>query len=367
MMNPYPLVSICIPTFNRENFIWRAIESAIHQTYKNIEIVVVDNASTDNTREVVLKYAARDKRIKYFENATNIGSGNNYLKCAEYATGEYTQALGSDDWLSRNYVEEGIQRMSANPEAAAIMTNVVTIELRKNGSFRFISENSTRPGRYSADWFFRNALDHPHLASKGYLSLMRREDFVRSLRTELKRPTSLIQREGGMPEPIDGIVFWGVLVNYEHFMITNDSAYIAGANVKGSVGMQGGFAEREDGYIHYALALRHCYESFCDRLEKMKKYQKRIHISLGLSILIDTFSRCFKKKVGFGKWGGIIRAMRSDFFSDYSLKNKLLISATLPLYFLLRTTKSFVRFFRKRTAFVPTENHFLTKDLLFKI
>ncbi len=366
-MNSYPLVSICIPTFNRENFIWRAIESAIHQTYKNIEIVVVDNASTDNTREVVLKYAARDKRIKFFENATNIGSGNNYLKCAEYATGEYTQALGSDDWLSRNYVEEGMRRMSANPETAAIMTNVVTLELKKNGSFRFISENSARPGRYSADWFFRNALDHPHLASKGYLSWMRREDFVRSLRTELKRPTSLIQREGGMPEPIDGIVFWGVLVNYEHFMITNHSAYIAGANVKGSVGMQGGFAEREDGYIHYSLSLRRAYESFCVSLEKMKKYQRHIHLSLGLSILADTYSRFFKRKVRFGKWGETLSTMRNVFFTDYSVWDKLCISTALPLYFLSRTTKGFARFFSKPPAFAPTKNHFLTEDLMFKV
>ncbi len=338
----------------------------MHQTYKNIEIVVVDNASTDNTREIVLKYVARDKRIKFFENATNVGSGNNYLKCAEYATGEFMQALGSDDWLSRNYIEESIKNFSQNLDTAAIMTNVITLELQKNNHFRFIGENITRPGKYSADWFFRNVLNEPHLGSKGYLSLMRREDFIRSLKTELKRPTSLIKREGGMPEPIDGIIFWGVLSNYKHFIVINDSAYIAGANVRGSVGMQGGFAEREDGYIYYSLALRSCYESFCASSEKMKKYQRRIHFFQGLSILADTFSRFFKQKVGFGKWGKTISTLFNVFFSDYSLKDKLLISVALPFYFLFRTTKGFARLFYKPPAFVPSQNYFLTNEFIFE-
>lgn len=367
MTNTHPLVSICIPTFNREGLIWRAIESSIHQTYANIEIVVVDNASTDNTREVVLKYAARDKRIKYFENTTNIGSGNNYLKCAEYATGEYAQALGSDDWLSRNYIEEGVRNFSAAPEAAAIMTDVITLELQKDGTFRFVSESSTRPGRYSADWFFRNALYHPHLASKGYLSLMRRKDFVRSLQKELRTPASLITREGGMPEPIDGIVFWGVLANYEHFIVTNNSAYIAGANVKGSVGMQGGFAEREDGYVYYSLALCRAYESFCANSEKMKKYQRQIHLSLGLGMCADTCSRFFRKKVKFEKWGETLSTVRRVFFRDYSWKDKLLIGAALPLFFIWRTVKGFARYFRKPAVFTPTENYFLARDVTFKI
>ena len=52
-----PLVSICIPTYNRANIIKKAIDSALSQTYKNIEVIVVDNASTDNTDEIVASYS----------------------------------------------------------------------------------------------------------------------------------------------------------------------------------------------------------------------------------------------------------------------------------------------------------------------
>ncbi len=99
-----PLVSICIPIFNGGSFVSRALESSINQTYKNIEIIVVDNASTDNTRKIIDSYIAKDKRIKYFRNDFNIGAIKNFLKSFQFASGEYVQLLCHDDWLSKNYI-----------------------------------------------------------------------------------------------------------------------------------------------------------------------------------------------------------------------------------------------------------------------
>lgn len=66
------LVSILIPVYNRENLIEETVQSALNQTYKNIEIIVVDNQSTDNTWEILQKLASQDERIKIFQNNTNI-------------------------------------------------------------------------------------------------------------------------------------------------------------------------------------------------------------------------------------------------------------------------------------------------------
>ena len=73
-MNKYPLVSVLIPTYNRKELLKRAINSVLNQTYKNIEIYVTDNASTDGTFEVMQELLKNDKRIIMMEgyNARNI-------------------------------------------------------------------------------------------------------------------------------------------------------------------------------------------------------------------------------------------------------------------------------------------------------
>ena len=60
-----PLVSICIPVFNGQRFLCQALESLLAQDYENIEVVVLDNISTDDTREICLSYANRDARLRY--------------------------------------------------------------------------------------------------------------------------------------------------------------------------------------------------------------------------------------------------------------------------------------------------------------
>lgn len=103
-----PLVSIVIPVYNREKYISEAIESAINQTYKNIEIVVVDNCSTDHTWDILKNYAEKDKRIRIFRNDRNIGPVLNWQECFHKAKGEYIKILWSDDWMSLDFIEKAI-------------------------------------------------------------------------------------------------------------------------------------------------------------------------------------------------------------------------------------------------------------------
>lgn len=100
-----PLVSILIPVYNRERYIAECIESAINQTYTNIEIIIVDNSSDDNTWEICQKFAAMDQRIRIFQNETNIGPVRNWIRCAQEAKGVFSKILFSDDLLRRNCIE----------------------------------------------------------------------------------------------------------------------------------------------------------------------------------------------------------------------------------------------------------------------
>lgn len=103
------LVSILVPVYNRESIIAGTIKSALAQTYKNIELIIVDNASSDNTWEVIQKFSKKDTRIKAFRNETNIGPVRNWLRCAGEATGEYGKILWSDDLIAPDFIEKTLQ------------------------------------------------------------------------------------------------------------------------------------------------------------------------------------------------------------------------------------------------------------------
>jgi glycosyltransferase involved in cell wall biosynthesis len=100
-----PLVSILIPVFNRQEIIEATIESALAQTYANFEIVIVDNASTDETWQRCTMFADRDPRVRLFRNHSNIGPVRNWQRCADEARGEYGKLLFSDDLLDPRYLD----------------------------------------------------------------------------------------------------------------------------------------------------------------------------------------------------------------------------------------------------------------------
>lgn len=100
------LVSIMIPVFNREEYLGECIESALAQTIQNIEILLVDNCSTDSTWSICQKFAAQDPRIRIFRNEQNIGPVKNWLRCVKEARGEYGKILFSDDLIEPRFLEE---------------------------------------------------------------------------------------------------------------------------------------------------------------------------------------------------------------------------------------------------------------------
>ena len=98
--------SICIPNFNYANYIGQTIESVLCQTYKDFEIVIVDNASTDNSWQVIQTYASKDDRIKAYRNSYNIGFSLNLDRAASLANNEFLLMLSSDDTMKPTALEK---------------------------------------------------------------------------------------------------------------------------------------------------------------------------------------------------------------------------------------------------------------------
>lgn len=118
-----PLVSIHICTFNRANLIGKAIESALAQNYPNIEIIIGDDNSTDNTEEIVKKFIATNQNIFYYKNSENLGITKNRNIAMQKSQGKYIAVLDSDDyWLNENKLTEQVEFLEQNPEYALIGT-----------------------------------------------------------------------------------------------------------------------------------------------------------------------------------------------------------------------------------------------------
>jgi len=93
-------VSICIPTYNGAKYLEACLDSVLNQTYQDIEILVIDDQSTDNTIEIIENYAETDKRIVLIKNQLNLGLVGNWLKCIELSTGVWIKFLFQDDLLA---------------------------------------------------------------------------------------------------------------------------------------------------------------------------------------------------------------------------------------------------------------------------
>jgi glycosyltransferase involved in cell wall biosynthesis len=119
-----PLVSILIPTYNRQDFVLECINSALNQTYKNIEIIISDNCSTDQTLEICKLASQRDSRIKVFSTHTNLGPVANWLNCFTNSSGQYIKLLFSDDLLAKDCIESMVPAIQ-NPEVAFVYSSVL--------------------------------------------------------------------------------------------------------------------------------------------------------------------------------------------------------------------------------------------------
>ena len=130
-MNKEPLVSIAIPAF-KDKYLGVAIESILAQTFKNFELIIVNDASPNSITEVVEKY--NDSRIKYFVNEQNIGGQDpvaNWNKCLSYAQGDYFALLCDDDIYEPTFLEKMLDLADSYPNCNVFKSGVSEINEKK--------------------------------------------------------------------------------------------------------------------------------------------------------------------------------------------------------------------------------------------
>ncbi len=126
-----PLVSVCIPAYNNADYILDTINSILNQSYKNIELIIVDDNSSDDTLEVVK--AVQDERIKVYHNDKNLGMSGNWNRCLELCTGEFVKLICADDIIATNAIEKEVEALVSNQSATLVCSDTKLVDLNGNG------------------------------------------------------------------------------------------------------------------------------------------------------------------------------------------------------------------------------------------
>ena len=119
------LVTVYITTFNRVNLLKRSLDSVFKQTYKNIEIIVVDDCSTDGTQEFIKEISQQDKRIKFFLKEKNGGACESRNIAIQNAKGEYITGLDDDDYFLSNRIENFVNSLSNAKNSILLFDNPI--------------------------------------------------------------------------------------------------------------------------------------------------------------------------------------------------------------------------------------------------
>ncbi|MDD2553711.1 MAG: glycosyltransferase [Desulfotomaculaceae bacterium] len=147
-------VTIAIPTYNRSTLLRQAVESALGQTYQDIEVLVADNSSTDNTGDVLKQFT--DHRVRYFRHSENRGFINNFNFCLEKAEGEYFLLLSDDDILEQDTIRSLQTKFQSG---ADVMAYCSLIFFNENTKTRKIVQKNAPEGEDGFDFIVNRLAD----------------------------------------------------------------------------------------------------------------------------------------------------------------------------------------------------------------
>jgi glycosyltransferase involved in cell wall biosynthesis len=132
-MSTKPLVSIGLFLYNGDRFLEAAIESFLNQTFRDFELIISDNCSTDKSDEICRRYAAQDSRIRYYRNQRNMGAGWNVRRVYELATGKYFKQAAHDDMIQPDYLRQCVDALEA--DESLVLAHSLTRVIDEHGQF----------------------------------------------------------------------------------------------------------------------------------------------------------------------------------------------------------------------------------------
>lgn len=228
-MSEKPLVSVCIPTFNREKIIAHTLESVINQSYKNIEIIISDNCSTDGTFEILKKYSEKDTRIKLFKMNENKGPVENWKNCFVNSSGQFIKYLWSDDYIDTDFIEKAVNALKDDigfVYAPVKWYDVKSMKIQQNIGFKVAP---TVP--LTLDFFIESLMLRGDAPVSGSCAMFRRNVIEDLFGTNIENCLKLDYKTNGAG--FDALMFLYAVKQYKRFAYIDDSFAYYGVDSDG--------------------------------------------------------------------------------------------------------------------------------------
>jgi len=174
-----PKVSVCVPTYNYGRFLPEAIDSILGQSFDDFELIIIDDCSQDDTREVLQRYAARDSRVIARVNERNIGMVHNWNACLQKSRGTYIKFVFGDDFLySPDALRKMVDTLDGDPSVSLVGSarNLVYEQSYRSSSLVTFPENSIISG---AEVINRCLKEEQNLVGEPTAVMFRREQAMR--------------------------------------------------------------------------------------------------------------------------------------------------------------------------------------------
>ena len=130
-MSEKRLVSVVLPVYNGEDMLARSIESVLGQTYKNLELIIVNDCSTDNTAKIIEKYSSLDPRIKVVNNSVNLKLPRSLNAGFDNASGYYYTWTSHDNMYKDNAISVMVETLEAKPEFDMVYADSSAIDVNE--------------------------------------------------------------------------------------------------------------------------------------------------------------------------------------------------------------------------------------------
>ncbi|MCJ7658159.1 MAG: glycosyltransferase family 2 protein [Anaerolineales bacterium] len=163
------MISVIMPVYNTEKYVSQAIESILIQTYRDLELIIIDDASTDDSLKILRSYEKRDPRIRILTNDSNQGISRARNLGLQLARGEYIAVMDSDDISLPDRFEKQIDYLTANPHVGVVGTNYTLVH--ENGIAHRTSKLVESSSQIWWMMFFSSAVAHA-------TAMMRRSIFI---------------------------------------------------------------------------------------------------------------------------------------------------------------------------------------------
>lgn len=134
-----PLVSVVVPTYNGQFYVNRAVQSVLKQTYKNIEVIIINDGSTDKTKEIIQQLKEKNSRVSVLENEKNLGFVESLNRGVDYASGKYIARIDDDDvWIDEKKLKKQVDFLEKNSEYVLVGGGLITINNKEEEIIKYL-------------------------------------------------------------------------------------------------------------------------------------------------------------------------------------------------------------------------------------